>query len=980
MRKNYTRLLRYCFALLLSIGVQLSYAQGVIQGEKYLFNDFSFDPLSDTSWTVSGSNGGSAAAGSGTLDLTLTAVPSYNIFYTMEFDNTVNLSENGNLEISCKGALTNCDTCVFKLFFILEDENGNQTGDNWRVQEDVPTEFTKFTKELSHPDVPQDNVDFSKIKKLHIRNQSHDGAWGNVDADGSLMIDYIKLGDAPAAKATKTYFREDFIGSSLTNDLYDVNLSRGATEANVTNGNLKVDFTETTGWEAFLDIDLKDSINLTNNANMEVRLKVDLACAENAVDCRIQVRLADVNGNTTGDAWQVYVSKKQEGYQVLDFNWLDNPDGADLTQIKKIVIRSASRDENWGGVNMSGSVTIDYIRVGEESVGPIEVPKNGESKYFATPITIDGSIDEAWGLTNKYQVANSINLGATEAPTAEDISAAFHTGWDLDYFYLFAMIKDDKDSSAAGTDLHMFDNLEVFLNPNLANDNLNGVYGDDAMQIRFNRKNEGISGQNVPAAEDVVFSQVETDTGWVVEAKIKWSGILPDGMTLPEGMEMGFELSVSDRDEGDTRDHVIAWNNDSGEDKAWSDTRYFGILKVKERIIKDPRTVAIQGKPNAAPTIDGDGSDDVWADVNEVAIDRVVPKLTGETTGEGDFSASYKTFYNSENLFIYVDVTDDVLVKYEGTSDTYRFDYIEIYVNPSYANDDAETGGYADDAMQIRFNLGNPETTSGSGKQPGEGQWQVAFTESATGYTAEIRLAWAGIFLSDMTLSPPMEFGFDVIVADNDGALDGGNPQRDMLLSWNNDSKKDNSHFSTLYFGTAALQEMTLTPVTNTVTAVSATEVTVGFSPALAGLTKDDMKFFSPSGLLLSLKSVATTDEGASYTIKPNINLVPGSEYKFIANSFGYEFDTLTVKMAPLLANENELVGISVYPNPVQEALTISANGVSEVSIINLSGVTLRKQSGIDKFGVQVADLPKGIYFISIKNEGSTQTTRFIKQ
>lgn len=979
MKNNLLKLVRYSFALAVALCAFTAHSQNLLLGEKYVYSDFSGAPLADTLWTASGTNGGSAVENGDTLNLVLDGVPSYNVFYTFDFYNAVDLSENANLEIRYKGDISGCESCA--LFFILEDENGNQTGDHWKIQEGIPADFNTYTKNMSDADVPQENVDFSKIKKFHIRSQSHDGSWGNAPISGTISVDYLKLGTTPVAKRTAASFEESFIGASLSNDLYDINLVRGAHTATINNGTLKVEYTDTPGWEPFLEIKLKDSINLTNNATMEVRMKVNWDCPENAAECRVQVRLADVNGNTTNDVWWAFLTSSQVGYQVLNVNWLEQAGDADLTQIDKIVFRSGTRDANWGGLNMSGSTEIDYVKVGEEATGPVAVPKAAEAKYINTPIVIDATIDEAWAITKQYSVTNHIEGLATGAPTPEDISAVFHTGWDNDFFYLFAIVKDDKEGSTSGSDLHTYDNVEIFLNPDKSTDDLFGAYGDDAMQIRFNRNYNDFSGQNTPEASDMEFKTAETDTGWVVEAKIKWAAIMPEGMTLSENLEMGFELSVADRDDADGRDHILAWNNDSGDDKAYQDTRYFGNLKiVDQRIIKDPRTLAIKGIPNSSLIIDGENTEDYWADIDAVNIDRLVPKLASDYPEATDLAAWYKVFYNSDNLYIYVHVDDDNLVKYAGTSDTYRFDYVEVYVNPNYANDDAKTGAYGDDAMQIRFNLGNPESTSGSGKQPGEGQWDVAFTESATGYTAEIRLAWDGIFVPGITLNPPMEFGFDVVVADNDGQLDGETPQRDMLLSWNNDSKKDNSWNSTQYFGTAALQEMTLTSVTNTVAEVSKDEVTIGFSPAVPNLTKDDMVFLSPSGLKLSLKSVATTDEGASYTIKPSISLVADAEYKFIANAFGYEFDTLVVKLAPVLSTDLERAGISVYPNPVQNTLFVSGQGINEVTITDLSGHLILSKRGTENFNMDVASLRAGIYLISIKRNGQTNVAKFIKQ
>ncbi|NJM94392.1 MAG: hypothetical protein HC842_06770 [Cytophagales bacterium] len=317
--------------------------------------------------------------------------------------------------------------------------------------------------------------------------------------------------------------------------------------------------------------------------------------------------------------------------------------------------------------------------------------------------------------------------------------------------------------------------MELFFNPDLTNDDAGGAYGSDTKQIRFNRNYSGLSGQNLPDSALIAFSQVETDSGWVLELAIAWQGILPESISLTEALSLGFEIAVSDRDSGPDRDHVLVWNNDTGEDKAYMDTRYFGFLELQDqRAIKSPRTAYIDGKPNVTVEIDGLAQEAIWDDTNPLPVDRLVPKETDEYPSEADLNAYFKVFYNADDLYIYVNVKDDSLVKYNGVSDTYQFDNIEVYVNPDLAND-ATSGAYGSDAMQIRFNLGRTDAIAGSAKLPLADDWEVAFAENDEGYSAEIRLGWNSIFSTGLGLNPPMSIGFEILVSDNDGATSGGN-------------------------------------------------------------------------------------------------------------------------------------------------------------------------------------------------------------
>ncbi|NJM94391.1 MAG: hypothetical protein HC842_06765 [Cytophagales bacterium] len=396
--KNKLHALSWCLgAALIYLGPGTSHAQNISQAEKYLFADFSSDPFSDTLWSLSGTNA-TAIQTDDKLDISLEQVPSYTIFYSFELDNTLNLSENANLEIRYQGTVTGCGSCA--LFFILEDANGNQTGDHWRIQENIPQEYTTFTKEMGHPDVPAENVDFSQIKKLHIRSQSHDGSWGNANVDGNIEIDYLKLGSTPQDKLTASSFETHFFEES---DDYVVNLQNGALSS-LSNGKLIIQYDNTPGWEPIFEIDFEGIINLSNNATFEARFINEWICPENAAECRLHVRLIDVGGNTSGDDWQTYIYDWNGTAFTWSANFSSYAGAADLTRIDKILFRSGTRDESWGGVNMSGQLSLDYIKLGTEATGPVAVPKIAKPKFLVGGAVIDGQLDESWNTASPIKL------------------------------------------------------------------------------------------------------------------------------------------------------------------------------------------------------------------------------------------------------------------------------------------------------------------------------------------------------------------------------------------------------------------------------------------------------------------------------------------------------------------------------------------------------------------------------------------------
>ena len=73
---------------------------------------------------------------------------------------------------------------------------------------------------------------------------------------------------------------------------------------------------------------------------------------------------------------------------------------------------------------------------------------------------------------------------------------------------------------------------------------------------------------------------------------------------------------------------------------------------------------------------------------------------------------------------------------------------------------------------------------------------------------------------------------------------------------------------------------------------------------------------------------------------------------------------------------------IVMYPNPVNDKLTVEANdAISNVEIYNLMGAMVYSQKNCaNKVEINTADLQKGIYFIRLTTNKVTETRRFVKE
>ena len=85
--------------------------------------------------------------------------------------------------------------------------------------------------------------------------------------------------------------------------------------------------------------------------------------------------------------------------------------------------------------------------------------------------------------------------------------------------------------------------------------------------------------------------------------------------------------------------------------------------------------------------------------------------------------------------------------------------------------------------------------------------------------------------------------------------------------------------------------------------------------------------------------------------------------------------------------NEEELQReITLYPNPAQQSLTISYNGVlkhPKVEVFNLEGRLIKSidnKTNIKKLMVDVSSLSNGVYLLRLEDKEKAITKKFIKQ
>ena len=205
------------------------------------------------------------------------------------------------------------------------------------------------------------------------------------------------------------------------------------------------------------------------------------------------------------------------------------------------------------------------------------------------------------------------------------------------------------------------------------------------------------------------------------------------------------------------------WNNAT--DKKYS--RNLGTGNGIE-LLYMPKNVSI-GK-TALPIIVDGAVDAAWAGTAVQTLNNIVLGAT-TVSGPNDLSASYRALYDDTNLYLLVDVTDDVLEK--DSSVWYDDDTVEIMIDGNYSRGTIYDG---ENDFEMGFRWNDELITRGANSAPNPPGAQFKIVGIGTGYRLEVKLPLAELGISS---AHGRLFGLDVHVCDDD---DGG--ARDAKIAW----------------------------------------------------------------------------------------------------------------------------------------------------------------------------------------------------
>ncbi len=415
---------------------------------------------------------------------------------------------------------------------------------------------------------------------------------------------------------------------------------------------------------------------------------------------------------------------------------------------------------------------------------------NPAVEMAAAPPIIDGDADALWTDVPYREIANT-SSGKMDVGFA----AEYKVLWDASNLYLLVDINDDtlrNDNKPSGFAQDQNDYVDLYIDmdrlfpfkANKDNGSWWNTYDLNDFQVQLLRDdpflNIGTQNPNQTinaAASGITSAQTEKadGSGWMLEVQIPFTNLEADFMA-EHNARLGFEIMVGDADGDTLRDGRVAWNMPAGVDMAWGDPTEWGVLVLSDgSAISAPAEGPEIMEAATAPVIDGT-IDALWNSVD-------FRELRNTTSGvmDGTFAAEFKAVWDATNLYLLVEIQDDVLKndnKPSGFAQDQN-DFIDLYLDTDMkfpytaAKDNGSWWNFYDlNDFQVQFlrdaeflNIGtqNPNQTVDAAASG----ITYAQAEVTGGWLLEVSIPWANM---DPNLVPAHDtpIGLEVMVGDAD--------------------------------------------------------------------------------------------------------------------------------------------------------------------------------------------------------------------
>jgi hypothetical protein len=212
--------------------------------------------------------------------------------------------------------------------------------------------------------------------------------------------------------------------------------------------------------------------------------------------------------------------------------------------------------------------------------------------------------------------------------------------------------------------------------------------------------------------------------------------------------------------------------------------------EAKERVWAEKSRAGIPAiirKASRPIVIDG-AAEELWSEARQYKLGNVI---YAPISSEEDCSAYFKALWDTENLYMLVDVTDDSLENDSDSDLWYQDDCVEVFID----GDNSKSDNYDSDDAQYHFDWNRTKPTMDRFEHGSLNGVEFAMVTTDKGYRTEIKFPWSTLGAKP---SAGTKIGLDVHVNDDDDGDD-----RDSKLTWY--GKEDNAWQTPSAFGTAEL-------------------------------------------------------------------------------------------------------------------------------------------------------------------------------
>ncbi|MFO7670715.1 MAG: sugar-binding protein [Bacteroidales bacterium] len=468
------------------------------------------------------------------------------------------------------------------------------------------------------------------------------------------------------------------------------------------------------------------------------------------------------------------------GFEVM----VGDADGDTLRDGRLAWNMAAGVDLAWQNPKLWGLIVLD------DGSGASLPAVNPAVEMAVAPPTIDGDADAMWTEVPYREIANT-SSGKMDVGFA----AEYKTLWDATNLYLLVDIMDDtmrNDNKPSGFAQDQNDYVDLYIDmdrlfpfkANKDNGSWWNTYDLNDFQVQLLRNDPflNIGGQNPnqtinAAASGIISAQTEKadGSGWMLEVQIPFTNLDAEFMA-EHNARLGFEIMVGDADGDTLRDGRVAWNMPAGVDMAWGDPTEWGVLVLSDgSAISAPAEGPEIMEAASAPVIDGT-IDALWGSVD-------FREIRNTTSGvmDGTFVSEFKAVWDATNLYLLVEIQDDILKndnKPSGFAQDQN-DYIDLYLDTDMKFPYTTTQGngswwnyYDTTDFQIQFlrdaaflNIGtqngaNDVDSAASGIT-------FAQAEVSGGWLLEVSIPWANMD-PDFLPAHDTPIGLEVMVGDAD--------------------------------------------------------------------------------------------------------------------------------------------------------------------------------------------------------------------